>query len=142
MLCGLTGSVLELRIWVKSSFESSGLGFCFKHAPAKARDGVRERNFGFPRRGHFVMKVILGNAHMYLHLMYLWEPRARMLKSTRVQVRSLAQTQTQCLALANRSTPHMGVSENKVYLFRCPHYNRDSSVLGSVFETLEVSQAS
>ena len=33
-------------------------------ASAKARDGVRERNFGFPRRGHFVMKVILGNAHL------------------------------------------------------------------------------
>ena len=45
MLCGLTGSVLELRVWVKSSFESSGLGFCFKHASAKARDGVRERIF-------------------------------------------------------------------------------------------------
>ena len=44
MLCGLTGSVLEF-VWVKSSFESSGLGFCFKHASAKARDGVRERNF-------------------------------------------------------------------------------------------------
>ena len=66
MLCGLTGSVLELRVWFKSSFESSGLGFCFKHASAKARDGVRERNFGFPRRGHlkFVMKVISGNAHI------------------------------------------------------------------------------
>ena len=62
MLCGLTGSVLELRVWVKSSFESSGLGLCFKHASAKARVGVREGNFGFPRRGHFVMKVILGNA--------------------------------------------------------------------------------
>ena len=44
--------------------ESSGLGFCFKHSSVKARDGVRERNFGFPRRGHFVMKVILGNAQI------------------------------------------------------------------------------
>ena len=34
---------------------------------AEARDGVRERNFGFPRRGHFVMKVILGNAHIYIY---------------------------------------------------------------------------
>ena len=65
MLCGLTGPVLQLRVCVKSSFESSGLGFCFKHASAKARDGVRERNYGFPRRGLFVMKVILGNAHIY-----------------------------------------------------------------------------
>ena len=89
------------------------------------------------------MKVILGNAHMYLYLFtYTWEPRARMLKNIHVQVRSLAQTQTQCLALADRSTPYTGVSENKVYLFRCPHNNRDSSVLGSIFETLEVSQAS
>ena len=64
MLCGLTGSVLELRVWVKSSFESSGLVSCLKHVSAKARDGVRERNFGFPRRAHFVMKVILGNAHI------------------------------------------------------------------------------
>ena len=63
MLCGPT--VLELRVWVKSSFESSGLGFCLKPASAKARDGVRERSSGFPRRGHFVMKVILGNAHIY-----------------------------------------------------------------------------
>ena len=62
MLCGLTGSVFELRVWVKTSFETSGLGFCFEHASAKAGDGVRERDFGFPRGGHFVMKVILGNA--------------------------------------------------------------------------------
>ena len=58
---------LELRVWIKSPFESLGLGFCFKHASAKARDGVRERNFGFPRTGHFVMKVILGNAHMIMY---------------------------------------------------------------------------
>ena len=79
MLCGLTGSVFQLRVWVKTSFETSGLGFCFfcmwtlscrpqtlgfcfKHASAKAGDGVRERDFGFPRGRHFVMKVILGNA--------------------------------------------------------------------------------
>ena len=37
-------------MWVKSSFESTGLGFFFKHASAKARDGVRERNFGFLRK--------------------------------------------------------------------------------------------
>ena len=49
MLCGLTGSVLELRVWVKSSLRSSGLGFGLKHVSAKARDGVRERNFGFPQ---------------------------------------------------------------------------------------------
>ena len=61
MLCGLTGSVLELRVWVKGSFESSGLRFWFKHVAEKARDGVRERNFGVP---HLVIKVILGNAHM------------------------------------------------------------------------------
>ena len=66
MLCGLT--VLELRVWVRSSFESSGLGFCLKPASAKARDGVRERSSGFPRRGHFVMKVILGNAHIYIYI--------------------------------------------------------------------------
>ena len=29
-----TGSVLELRVWVKSSFESSRLGFGFEHASA------------------------------------------------------------------------------------------------------------
>ena len=45
--CGSTDSVLELRVWAKGSFESSGLGFCFKHASAKARDGVWERNFEF-----------------------------------------------------------------------------------------------
>ena len=36
-----------MRVWAKGSFESSGLGFCFKHASAKARDGVWERNFEF-----------------------------------------------------------------------------------------------
>ena len=61
MLCDLTGSVLELRVWVQGSFQSSGLGFWFKHVAAKARDGVRLRNLGVP---HVVMKVILGNAHM------------------------------------------------------------------------------
>ena len=47
-------------------FSEFRLDLCFKHASAKARDGVRERNFGFPQRGHFVMKVILGNAHVSL----------------------------------------------------------------------------
>ena len=47
MLCALTGSVLELRVWVKSSFESSGLGLCLKHASAKARDSVREKTLDF-----------------------------------------------------------------------------------------------
>ena len=46
-------------------FRELRLGLCFKPASAKARDGVRERNFGFPRRGHFVMKVTLGNAHIF-----------------------------------------------------------------------------
>ena len=66
MLCGLTGSVLELRLWVKSSFKSSGLGLCRKHASAKARDGVRERNFVFPRRVHFARyEVKLDNVHIH-----------------------------------------------------------------------------
>ena len=44
------------------SVESSGFGFCFKRASAKACDGVRKRNFGFPQRGHSVMNLILDNA--------------------------------------------------------------------------------
>ena len=43
MLCGVTGSVLELRVWVKISFESSGLGFCCKHASAKRTVDFREK---------------------------------------------------------------------------------------------------
>ena len=60
MLCGLAGSalelILELSVWVKGSFEGSGLGVCFKHASAKARNCVREMNFGSLRTGHSVMK--------------------------------------------------------------------------------------
>ena len=41
---GVKGFSYRIERRVKSSFESSGLGFCRKHASAKARDGVRERN--------------------------------------------------------------------------------------------------
>ena len=57
-------SVLELRVWVKSCFESSGLGFCLKHASAKARHGVCEMNFWISAKGHSVMNIILDNAHI------------------------------------------------------------------------------
>ena len=35
MLCGLTGPVLELRVWVKSSFRVQGLVFASNMLPRK-----------------------------------------------------------------------------------------------------------
>ena len=47
----------ELRAW-----------FYCRHAFAKARDGVRERNFGFPRIGLFYEGNIGQRPYIYIHI--------------------------------------------------------------------------
>ena len=42
----------------QGSFKNSRLGVCFKHASAKTRNGLCERNFGFLHRHHSAMKEL------------------------------------------------------------------------------------
>ena len=69
MLCGLAGSVLELRLCVKSSFESSGLGFSSNMLPRKLGMVCAKGTLDFREEVIFVMKGILDNAHMCMYVL-------------------------------------------------------------------------
>ena len=69
MLCGLAGSVLELRLCVKSSFESSGLGFSSNMLPRKLAMVCAKGTLDFREEVIFVMKVKLDNAHMCMYVL-------------------------------------------------------------------------